>query len=96
MQALLSRTTLAGLETEGHGDELGQRTFDARFGYGLPAFGGRFTATPEMAMQCSDTTREYTLGWRPGSTAATRNSINSRSRDAGAKTREGRPSTASG
>ena len=75
MQALLSRTTLAGLETEGHGDEHGQRTFDARFGYELPAFGGRFTATPEMAMQRSDTTREYTLGWHPGSTAATRNSI---------------------
>ena len=74
MQALLSRTTLAGLETEGDGDELGQSTFDARFGYGLPAFGGRLTATPEIAMQRSDTTREYTLGWRLGSTAARRRS----------------------
>ena len=54
MQALLSRTTLAGLETEGHGDEHGQRTFDARFGYGLPAFGGRFTATPEMVLAAAE------------------------------------------
>ena len=33
-------------------------------GYGLPAFGGRFTGTPHLGYGWSDTARDYTLGWR--------------------------------
>ncbi|MCY4503055.1 MAG: hypothetical protein OXE57_16005 [Alphaproteobacteria bacterium] len=40
------------------------RRLEARFGYGLPAFGGRFTATPEIAVGISAAGRDYVLGWR--------------------------------
>ena len=30
----------------------------------LPAFGGRFTATPEIAVGISAAGRDYVLGWR--------------------------------
>ena len=81
--ALLSRTTLDGLaandrgsasgagENEGGNDDLMSRRLELRFGYGLPAFGGRFTWTPEAWVGLSDTGRDYSLGWRlvrgPGS-----------------------------
>ena len=39
------------------------RRLEARFGYGLPAFGGRFTATPEIAVGISAAGRDYVLGW---------------------------------
>ena len=74
--ALLSRTTLDGLaandpgsgsgagDNEGGNDELKSRRLELRFGYGLPAFGGRFTWTPEAYIGLSDTGRDYSLGWR--------------------------------
>ena len=74
--ALLSRTTLDGLaandrgsasgagENEGGNDDLMSRRLELRFGYGLPAFGGRFTWTPEAWVGLSDTGRDYSLGWR--------------------------------
>ena len=81
--ALLSRTTLDGLaandpgsgsgagDNEGGDDELKSRRLELKFGYGLPAFGGRFTWTPEAYIGLSDTGRDYSLGWRlvrgPGS-----------------------------
>ena len=37
---------------------------DAEFGYGLPAFGGGFTGTPNVGFGLSDTARDYRLGWR--------------------------------
>ena len=40
------------------------RRIDARVGYGLPVFGGRFTGTPELSMGLSDGAREYRIGWR--------------------------------
>ena len=40
------------------------RRLETRFGYGLPAFGGRFTATPEIAVGISAAGRDYVLGWR--------------------------------
>ena len=58
--ALLSRTTLDGLaandrgsgtgagDSKGGNDDLMSRRLELRFGYGLPAFGGRFTWTPEV------------------------------------------------
>ena len=40
------------------------RRLELKFGYGLPAFGGRFTWTPEVGASLSDTGRDYSLGWR--------------------------------
>ena len=37
---------------------------EAERGYGLPAFGGRFTGTPNLGFGLSDTARDYRLGWR--------------------------------
>ena len=45
-------------------DELTNRRLELKFGYGLPAFGGRFTWTPEAWIGLSDTGRDYSLGWR--------------------------------
>ncbi len=60
--ALLERTTLAGLGAEDGG--LSARRLDARVGYGFAAFGERYTATPELGLGLSDAGREYRLGWR--------------------------------
>ena len=66
--ALLSRTTLEGLAAndngEGGDDELKSRRLELKFGYGLSAFGDRFTWTPEAGVGLSDTGRDYSLGWR--------------------------------
>ena len=71
--ALLSRSTMDGLAANdpgsgfgagGGNDELKSRRLELRFGYGLPAFGGRFTWTPEADIGLSDTGRDYSLGWR--------------------------------
>ena len=37
---------------------------EAELGYGLPAFGGSFTGTPNLGFALSDTAREWRLGWR--------------------------------
>ena len=66
--ALLSRTTLEELAAndngEGGNDELKSRRLELKFGYGLWAFGDRFTWTPEAGVGLSDTGRDYSLGWR--------------------------------
>ena len=67
--ALLARGTLAGLAAQpdlGAGDDgdLQHRRLEARFGYGFPAWGGRFASVPEIGLGLSDTGREYILGWR--------------------------------
>ena len=66
--ALLSRTTLEGLAANDDGaggkDELKSRRLELKFGYGLSAFGDRFTWTPEVGVDLSDTGRDYSLGWR--------------------------------
>ena len=66
--ALLARTTLEGLaandDGEGGDDELKSRRLELKFGYGLSAFGDRFTWTPEVGVDLSDTGRDYSLGWR--------------------------------
>ena len=61
---LLKRTTLAGLAANENGHGLQQRRLEARFGYGFPAIGGRFTATPEIVLGLSNAGRDYGLGWR--------------------------------
>ena len=74
MDALLGRGTLAGLAANDNGggdDDLENRRLELRMGYGLSAFGDRFTSTPELGLGLSNGHREYTLGWRldlaPGS-----------------------------
>ena len=67
--ALLARGTLAGLAAQpdsgaGDDDDLQHRRLEARFGYGFPAFGGRFASVPEIGFGLSDTGREYIVGWR--------------------------------
>ena len=60
--ALLSRDTLEGLAANENVD--GRRRLEARFGYGFPMFGDRFTGTPEIGLGLSDAGRDYGLGWR--------------------------------
>ncbi|MCY3812360.1 MAG: autotransporter domain-containing protein [Gammaproteobacteria bacterium] len=66
--ALLERGTLAGLAANGSGAEdgglLARRRLEVRFGYGLAAFGDRFTSTPGLGFELSDAWRDYRLGWR--------------------------------
>ena len=62
--ALLGRQTLDDLAANDNGS--GSRRLELKLGYGLPAFGERFTGTPELGFALSDTAREYRLGWRLG------------------------------
>ena len=65
MDALLGRESLAGLAANDTGeDELQQRRLELKLGYGFPAFGDRFTSTPELGLGLSNGRREYSLGWR--------------------------------
>ena len=62
---LLSRVTLEGLaasDTSGN-DDLNQ-WLEFKFGYGFPAFGDRFTLTPELGLGLYDSGRDYRVGWR--------------------------------
>ena len=69
--ALLGHGTLTGLAAQpgsgrGPGDhgDLRNSRLEARFGYGFPAWGGRFASVPEIGLGLSGTGREYILGWR--------------------------------
>ena len=65
--ALLERGTLSGLSATGAGealDGLHRQRLEARFGYGVPAFGDTFTWIPEVGVGVSETGRDYRLGWR--------------------------------
>ena len=64
MDALLGRTTLAGLAANDNGNDLQRQRLALKLGYGFPAFAGRFTSIPEAALGLSDSAREYSLGWR--------------------------------
>ena len=64
MDALLGLGTLEKLAANGGGSDLELRRLEVKLGYGVPAFGGRFTTTPELGLGVSGTQREYTLGWR--------------------------------
>ena len=65
MDALLGRTTLAGLSAdEDGGDDLRNRRLELRLGHGFPAFGGGFASVPEIGAGLSDGARDYSLGWR--------------------------------
>ena len=62
--ALLGRETLAELAANDEGLE--SRRLELKLGYGLAAFGDRFTTTPELGLALSNDAREYRLGWRLG------------------------------
>ena len=62
--ALLGRTTLAGLAANDDGDALGRRRLEVKLGYGFRALGDRFTAVPELRFGLSAGARDYRLGWR--------------------------------
>ena len=62
--ALLGRQTLADLAANDDGFE--SRRLEVKLGYGVPAFGERFTATPELGLGLSNQAREYRLGWKLG------------------------------
>ncbi len=67
VDALFERNTLAGLAANDNGqisDALAQRRFEMKLGYGLAAFGDRFTWTPEVGFGFSTGQRDYSLGWR--------------------------------
>ncbi len=61
--ALLERTTLAGLGAD-DGGGLSARRLDARVGYGFGVLDERFTATPELGLGLAGAEREFRLGWR--------------------------------
>ncbi len=56
--------TLARPAANQPGIGYGEPRIEARFAYGLPAFGGRFTSTPEIGVGISDAGRDYILAWR--------------------------------
>ena len=94
--ALLSRTTLEGLAANDNGG--GRRRLEARFGYGIGMFEGRFTMTPEIGLGLSQAGRDYSLGWRLTRAGSAPGRWSCRSGRAGARapTTTPRPSTGSG
>ena len=46
------------------GDALDRRRFEARLGYGMASFGGRYTTTPEVGLGLTEASREYSHAWR--------------------------------
>ena len=62
--ALLGHGTLEGLAANDNGFET--RRLEVKLGYGFPAFGDRFTSTPELGLGLSNDAREYSLGWKLG------------------------------
>ena len=64
MDALLGRGTLEGLAASDDGGELANRRFEMRLGYGLAAFGDRFTLTPELGFGHAPGSRDLRLAWR--------------------------------
>ena len=66
VDALLTSSTLDALAANDDGGEAEpeSRRLELKLGYGLPAFGGRFTWTPEMSFGLSETERDVSLGWQ--------------------------------
>ena len=73
LTALFREDALTGLDA--NDDGLDARRFEATLGYGLSAFGGRFTMTPEVGFGLSNDSREYGLGWRLNPSAGDRSSF---------------------
>ena len=63
--ALLSRVNLEGLATNNtsNNDDLKHQRLELQLSYGFPAFGERFTLTPELGLGFYNTGRDYRIGW---------------------------------
>ena len=75
MDALLSRRTMAVPGANDEGDGSLRHRLDAKLGYGIGVFGGRFVATPEVGAALSESDHEVRLGWRLGLARSGRVSI---------------------
>ena len=66
LESLLGPETPTGLTANDNEDEdeLRRWRLALGLGYGFPAFGRRFTSTPELGLGLSDGSRDYRLGWR--------------------------------
>ena len=64
MDALLRSEAMRVPGTADDHEELRRRRLEAKLGYGLAAFGGRYTITPEIGFGLSETEREYIHSWR--------------------------------
>ena len=65
MDALLGRETFAGLAANDDGGRFeASSRLQGELGFGLAAFGGAFTGTPNIGFALSDDAREVRLGWR--------------------------------
>ena len=64
VDALLSRVTLEGLAANDGDDNLNNQRLELQLSYGFPAFGDRFTLTPELGLGLYDSGRDYRIGWR--------------------------------
>ena len=62
VERLWSARDAAGLAPGGEFEA--ERRLEGELGYGLAAFGGAFTGTPNIGFGLSDTARDYRLGWR--------------------------------
>ena len=62
VERLWSARDAAGLVPGGEFEA--ERRLEAELGYGLAAFGGAFTGTPNLGFGLSDSARVYRLGWR--------------------------------
>ena len=74
MHSLLGYRTIDGLGA-GPGDALAYRRIEMQIGYGMPAFGGGFTSTPELGIALSQASREYRAGWRLGLARSSSSSV---------------------
>ena len=63
-EALLGRRHLEGLVPGDDGDDLEQRSLEAKIGYGFALFGGGYAGTPELGLGLTEAHRELSLGWR--------------------------------
>ena len=64
VDALFNAGQPAGLAANDTAAGLDARRFEAKLGYGLGAFGDRFTMTPELGFGLSNDSRTWGLGWR--------------------------------
>ena len=64
MDTLLNHRTLEGLAANDGSDGPDRRHLKLKLGYGVAAFGDRFTSTPELGLGLTDAGREVSLGWR--------------------------------
>ena len=62
VERLWSARDAAGLAPGGEFEA--ERRLEGELGYGLGAFGGAFTGTPNIGFGLSDNARDYRLGWR--------------------------------